>query len=166
MQSATRNILLAVLFAGLSMSCWAGQFVMAPTTTVMPYDAMADAKALASLHSDARVMQISGVSMLPYFGEGALVVVKPIDTNKLRAGMIVVYTNRFGEKVAHRLIAQDSNGWVAKGFNNDAADSTPVTAVNLLGVVYATFHTIAVETDARMAMQEQVIETALAAPAK
>ncbi len=86
------------------------------------------------------VMRIEGVSMLPYFGEGSVLVVKKINAARLHEGMVVVYTNRFGETVAHRLVARVDGGWQVKGWNNDRADTTVVTATNLLGVVYATFH--------------------------
>jgi signal peptidase I len=125
-------------------------------------DAVADAHMLASMHVNAKVMKISGVSMLPFFGEGTLVVVKPIDESKLRAGMVVVYRNQFGEQIAHRLVSRNEQGWTAKGFNNEQVDSTAVNASNLTGVVYATFHTDGIE----QAASSVGVEVALAAPAK
>jgi signal peptidase I len=111
-----------------------------PVSPISLETALADAQALAAQHANMSVMRIEGVSMLPYFGEGSVLVVKKINPARLREGMVVVYTNRFGETVAHRLVARVSGGWQVKGWNNDRADTTVVNPGNLLGVVYATFH--------------------------
>jgi signal peptidase I len=99
-----------------------------------------DAHALAANRTDLKVLRVEGHSMLPFFGPGAVLIVKTIPAEKLRTGMVVVYTNRFNETVAHRLVASTANGWTAAGYNNTEADSTPVNASNLVGVIYATFH--------------------------
>lgn len=126
-----------------------------------------DAHRLASRHPGMQVMRIEGKSMLPFFGEGSVVVIKKIDDAKLRAGMVVVYTNRFGETVAHRLVDTTPGGWIARGYNNAEADSTVINRTNLLGVVYATFHSNGVSqtrgTVASLAARTQV---AMAAPAR
>ena len=111
-------------------------------------------------------MRIAGESMLPYFGDGAVVVVKKIDAARLRVGMIAVFVNRFGEKIAHRVIAPVDGGWQVKGYSNDAADSTVVNNSNLLGVVYATFHSAGRAPVAIAAANLPAIETVYAAPAK
>ena len=167
MKSATRRVLsFAALFVALTA---AGQahVATAPASPVAIRDALTDAQALARTHAGARVMKIAGISMLPYFGEGALVVVTPIDEAKLRAGMLVVYRNRFGETIAHRLVARQDSGWQIKGYNNDQPDSTLVTGANLLGVVYATFYTSSPRVPAgQLAATMAPVETALAAPAR
>jgi signal peptidase I len=111
-----------------------------PISPISLETALADARALAARHANLTVMRIEGVSMLPYFGAGSVLVVKQINPARLREGMVVVYTNRFGETVAHRLVARVEGGWQVKGWNNDRADTTVVNPGNLLGVVYATFH--------------------------
>ena len=103
--------------------------------------------------------------MLPYFGDDAVVVVKKIDETKLHVGMIAVYVNRFGEKVAHRVIAPVAGGWQVKGYNNDQPDSTVVNRSNLLGVVYATFHSAGRAPVAVAMANLPAVETVLAAPA-
>src|SRR5579883_3103358 len=130
-------------------------------------DTLSDAAKIASRHSDMQVLRIEGKSMLPFFGEGSVVIVKKIAAESLQAGMVVVYQNRFGETVAHRLIAQTNDGWVAQGFNNNAADTTHVNASNLMGVVYATLHSDG-NTQATAALTSLMSQTgvALAAPAK
>ena len=97
MQSAPRQLLrLAALFVAL-VAVSQARVATAPAAPVAIRDAVADAQALAQTHVGATVMRIAGTSMLPYFGEGALIVVTPINEAKLRAGMLVVYRNRFGE---------------------------------------------------------------------
>ena len=167
MKSATRQILsLAALFVALTAVSQA-HVATAPASPVAIRDALTDAQALARTHVGAKVMKIAGTSMLPYFGDGALVVVTPIDEAKLRAGMLVVYQNRFGETIAHRLVARQDSGWQIKGYNNDQPDSTLVTGANLLGVVYATFYTSrpSVPTGQLVATTAPA-EIALAAPAR
>lgn len=103
--------------------------------------------------------------MLPYFGVGAVLVVKKIPFEKLRAGMVVVYNNRFNLMIAHCLISKDSAGWRATGYNNQAADSTLVSADNMVGVVYATFHTNARSANVALNSTEELPPVVLAAPA-
>lgn len=135
-----------------------------PVSQISLQTALADARALAAQHPNLRVMRIEGVSMLPYFGEGSVVVVKAIDSAKLRSGMVAVYKNRFGETVAHRLVARVDGGWQVKGWNNDRADTTVVSEANLLGVVYATFHSSGEAPE--VASMLRGVPVALAAPAR
>jgi hypothetical protein len=128
--------------------------------------AVADALAVAAHRADLSVLRVSGQSMLPYFDDEAVIVMKKIDAARLRIGMIAVYVNRFGEKVAHRVIGQVDGGWQVQGYNNDRPDSTVVKGDNLLGVVYATF-SAAERSPARMAAAfGPKLETVYAAQAK
>ncbi|CAM2848542.1 signal peptidase I [Rariglobus hedericola] len=111
-----------------------------PVSGVSLITALKDAHSLAANRSDLKVLRVEGTSMLPYFGTGAVLVVKTLAAEKLRSGMVVVYTNRFNEIIAHRLVSVTANGWTAAGYNNSSDDTTPVTSENLIGVVYATFH--------------------------
>jgi hypothetical protein len=128
--------------------------------------AVSDALAVAEHRPDLSVVRIEGQSMLPFFGDDAVIVVKKIDAARLRVGMIAVYVNRFGEKVAHRIIGRVAGGWQVKGYSNDRPDSTVVNAGNLLGVVYATFNSTAKAPVALAASSLPAIETVYAAPAK
>jgi signal peptidase I len=132
----------------------------------LAYDgALSDALAIANHRPELSVVRVSGHSMLPYFGDDAVIVVKKIDAVRLRVGMIAVYMNRFGEKVAHRVIAPVAGGWEVKGFNNQEADSTVVNASNLLGIVYATFNPVGRAPIAVAASNLPTVETVYAAPA-
>ncbi|HWA08857.1 MAG TPA: signal peptidase I [Opitutaceae bacterium] len=124
-------------------------------------DSLSDARALAAAHPGLKIMRVRGESMEPFFGDGAVVVVRTVSFLRLRPGEVVVYRNRFGEVIAHRLVAAESGGWRVKGEANDAPDSTRVTAGNLMGVVYATFNVAA-----PMSPALEAVDVALAAPAR
>ncbi len=128
--------------------------------------AVSDAREVAAHRLEMSVMRIAGRSMEPYCGDGAVVVVKKIDAAHLRIGMIAVYVNRFGEKVAHLVIAHVAGGWQVKGNNNDRADSTLVDADNLLGVIYATFTPAGQAPIAVAAANLPALETVYAGAAK
>ena len=101
--------------------------------------ALNDAHLLAARKGDT-VVRVEGASMLPYFGDGSVLVVRAMPVANLSAGMVVVYRNSLGELVAHRVERRAADGWVVRGANNAATDSTLVTAENLVGTVYATFY--------------------------
>lgn len=129
--------------------------------------ALHDARTLAERHPTARVMRIEGDSMLPFFGDGAVVVVRPMTADRVRPGMIVVYRNADNEQVAHRVTGASPDGWVVRGYNNEREDSTRVTDHNLAGVIYATFYSNPRATEANLlAALTNGVPVALAAPAK
>lgn len=161
MKAMLRALILLTAVFGVGMA--RAEFTTRPTTATSLDTVMADAMKLAELRPGSQVMRIEGKSMLPFFGEGSVVIVKKIDPAKLRAGMVVVYTNRFGETVAHRLVSATTEGWTAQGYNNTKADSTPVNAGNLIGVVYATFHSNGAH---EMASAATTVPSAMAAPAR
>lgn len=155
---------IAIALAGGSLA-WAKNEV--PVAPISLATALADARALAAHHANMTVMRIEGVSMLPYFGTGSVLVVKKINAARLREGMVVVYTNRFGDTVAHRLVARVDGGWQVKGWNNDRADTTVVNPSNLLGVVYATFHSSGPASVPALGVASlNSVQVAWAAPAK
>lgn len=170
MKTARPSLLLATLIAlgSVAVARPLETRRIAPVTPIAYTTAVEDARTLAARHDAASVMRISGDSMLPYFGDGSVVVVRPLAVERIREGMIVVYTNRDGEQVAHRVVGHSADGaWIARGYNNDRNDSTAVTADNLLGVVYATFHSNGdLTSDELLAGVEAGLPVALAAPAK
>ena len=113
--------------------------------------ALTDAHKLAVRHSEAQVVRVEGRSMLPFFGDGSVLVVTSLSAVQVKPGMVVVYQNRFGDTVAHRVIAPTlDGGWVVRGYNNAEADTTIVNEGNLMGVVYATFYSNGRSTDANL----------------
>ena len=164
MQAMLRALLILIAVFGAGMA--RAEFTARPLTAVSFGTVLEDAQRLAEARPGAQVMRIEGRSMLPFFGEGSVVVIKKIDPAKLRAGMVVVYTNRFGETVAHRLVATTEGGWIAQGYNNSKPDSTVVNGTNLQGVVYATFHSNGLVASGDLAELAKAIPAALAAPAR
>lgn len=112
-----------------------------PRSNVLFQAAVLDAMVVAMQKPDRRVVRMEGDSMLPFFGANSIAVIQRIAAARLRPGMIAVYSNFLGEKVAHRVIARNEAGWTVQGYNNSRADSTTVNEHNLIGVVYATFNT-------------------------
>jgi signal peptidase I len=164
--STLRSLLAAVLFSAVAPV--GGAAIAERPRTGESFDTtLADAHRIAAKRADLSVLKVEGRSMLPFFGEGSVLLVKKIDAAALRAGMVVAYKNRFGEMVAHRLIEAKADGWVAQGYNNTKADSTRVNAVNLLGVVYITLHSNGqTENAGAIASLVSQTTTVLAAPAK
>jgi signal peptidase I len=128
--------------------------------------ALSDALVVAAHRPAMSVVRVAGESMLPYFGDDTVIVIKKIDAARLRVGMIAVYVNRFGEKVAHRVIGAVDGGWQVKGYNNDRPDSTVVSSSNLLGIVYATFNSMGRTPVSIASADLPAVETVYAAPAK
>lgn len=165
--SPLSSVLLASVAFVLLASTSLATLVERPLSATPLAETLSDAHTVAAQHSDMQVLRIAGTSMLPFFGDGSVVIVKKISADALRAGMVVVYQNRFGETVAHRLVAPTAKGWTAQGYNNASADTTVVTDANLMGVVYATFHSNG-QTDRLPGLAALMGKTqvALAAPAK
>ncbi|ATC62787.1 signal peptidase I [Nibricoccus aquaticus] len=164
--STVRSLLAAVLFSAVATV--AGAAIAERPLTGESFDTtIADAYRIAAKRADLSVLKVEGRSMLPFFGEGSVLLVKKIDAAALKAGMVVAYKNRFGEMVAHRLIEAKADGWVAQGYNNSKADTTLVNADNLLGVVYITLHSNGLTENAgAIASLVSNTTTVLAAPAK
>lgn len=144
--AATRLFsLVRVFLAALALGTVARAEVVSGPAAVTPVCAVSleivlrDAGRLAE-RAGATVMRVEGTSMLPYFGDGSVLVVRATEFERLSAGGVVVYRNNLGELVAHRLESRSEAGWLVRGANNTANDSTLVTSENLVGAVYVTFH--------------------------
>jgi signal peptidase I len=163
----TAHLFRRLLLALASFACVASVTAAEnPRSGVSLAVALQDAKQIAATRADLRVLRVEGNSMLPFFGSGAVLVVKQMPAAKLRVGMVVVYTNRFNETVAHRVISSTEGGWQVQGYNNTSADSTLVNDANLVGVVYATFHSNARADGSLVAAISGGTTVALAAPAR
>jgi hypothetical protein len=108
-----------------------------PTANVQKIQAWKDAEMLAARDPGRTALVGGGTSMNPVYGDNTMLVAVPIDFKDLQAGMYVVYLNRDNRRVAHRLVAKESNGWRAQGLNNPKEDNDLVTPENLIGVIYA-----------------------------
>lgn len=111
----------------------------APADAEVPFvQALADAREVTNLNSGWKVYVSQGESMRPQIDHNSLLLVAHTDFDQLSEGMLVVYKDAAGDLVSHRLIQRTSEGWVAKGLNNDREDPGLVTRDNLQGVVFGT----------------------------
>ncbi len=109
----------------------------APSTRVSRREVWHDAELLAGLEPGRDVLVGAGDSMAPVYGDGTILVIRPVSFNELHEGMTVVYLNSEGRRVAHRLVQHEERGWRARGLNNPEPDDELITPQNLLGQVYA-----------------------------
>jgi len=98
--------------------------------------ALVDARHVANLNTGWKIYLSRGDSMLPQIDHNSLLLVARADFDQLATGMLVIYRDRDGEFVSHRLITRTSEGWVAKGINNSQIDPGLVTRDNLQGMVF------------------------------
>jgi hypothetical protein len=109
----------------------------APSADVARRETWHDAELLAAREEGRDVLVGAGESMAPVYGDGTVLVVRPIAFDQLHEGMTVVYLNSQGRRIAHRLLRREEQGWRARGLNNATPDDELVTPQNLIGVVYA-----------------------------
>ena len=111
MSAATLRRLLAAVLFGVMVSVAGAAIAERPLTGESFDTTLADAHRIAAKRADLSVLKVEGRSMLPYFGEGSVLLVKTIDAASLREGMVVAYKNRFGEMVDGRgsAIGDDGN---------------------------------------------------------
>lgn len=106
-----------------------------PGSNVAFGDALKEARALIANESGWHVLKTEGVSMQPLFSSGALLVVQEGTVAEARLGMLVVYRDAAGDRVAHQVVAVEGNAVYAKGLRNFSQDPDPVTPQNILGYV-------------------------------
>ena len=100
---------------------------------------LAAAEAHAARDANSFALVGSGKSMEPMYVSGTAIVVHEQAYSTLRAGMPVVYRNSRGYYVAHMLVEEMRNGWVAIGVNNSEPDQELVTPRNFVGVIQAAY---------------------------
>ena len=107
-----------------------------PTPEVVPtFEAIKLAKKYVVDHPGTDFMVGSGNSMLPLYKDQTVVVTQKVAVPDLRTGMTAVFIGDQGRPVAHVLVRQTSEGWIAMGVGNERPDSTPVGSANLIGIV-------------------------------
>jgi hypothetical protein len=129
------NCLLALSLA-LGILMPAAAKATAPSSGVPFVQALADARKVVAQHPGWIVFTAKGQSMEPQFGGTSLLLASEANFDNLRPGMLVVYRDASGDRVAHRLMERTDAGWVVKGLNNDKADPGLVTKDNLQGVIF------------------------------
>lgn len=151
---------LAGVGAGLAAMLWAGgcaTATMRPVAAALPAPApsvMADspvpeevsprdtwvlAEAFAEAHGNCETMVGSGGSMLPLYRDRTVLVVQRRPLGELRRGMTVVFFGDSGRMVAHTLVAETPQGWIAQGLANAERDRTVVRERNYIGTVIKAF---------------------------
>ena len=132
---------LCLLCLALLSGCASTPLLRSPASAVPREQAMPLALATATAVGGT-VHEITGASMLPTLGSNVLAVCEPAPFATLRAGDLVLYRNRAGTLIAHRLhqyIPGDA-AWFALGDNNAHADTQTVSATNYAGRVWVVFY--------------------------
>jgi signal peptidase I len=106
---------------------------------VPPGSALAAAESAARQQPGCFAVGGKGSSMEPIYLDGTAVVVRVAGFDTLEAGAVVVYRNARGVAVAHMLVEQNSQGWLAWGVNNERMDQDLVTSDNLVGIITQAF---------------------------
>lgn len=141
MNTSIKTILPLFLTILTFCGCQTNKSEKAPHSTVGGYTGMNAAMAVNNNQKGRVTGRGTGDSMAPLLGDNTLIVTHPIKWEDLKPGMIVVYRDSRGKNITHKLSHQEKLHWVAVGINNEYVDEERVTPHNLVGVVYATFHT-------------------------
>ena len=82
---------------------------------------------------------IASGSMEPEYRINAAVLIKKVGFDSIEIGDVVAFKGIDNRTVFHRVIAEDEDGFITKGDNNEYADSIRVTNSNFIGIgVYKT----------------------------
>lgn len=131
-------ILAAVLVTGCSTP--RTDTSVAPRSSVSRENAVSLAQLAASTVGGQVFTVAASGSMKPTLDENSIVTIETVPFSDLRQGDIVIYRNRHGIPIIHRLYAQVNGGWCVLGDNNAAIDRESVTAGNIVGRVCAIFY--------------------------
>lgn len=96
-----------------------------------------DAQSILALNPGWTLLRCQGDSMKPYFGENDLIIIERNQFDSLDLGMIVVYRDNSGDRVAHQVIARVKENFRARGHGNALHDRILVSKSNYLGTVVA-----------------------------
>src|SRR5690554_1797470 len=81
-----------------------------------------------ALKNNYEIKSASGDSMFPRYPERSILVLEPVPFNELEKGLGVVFLDKNGGVIHHRLSYKNNRGyWVARGDNNDFFDADQVT---------------------------------------
>jgi len=105
---------------------------------VTPERALEDAQRILTHFSDWTLYRVEGVSMAPRFESTHLLLVKPVNRDMLKPGMIALFHDDEGDLIAHTVISVDDAGIVSRGLNNRVHDPRPISSDAIIGVVVGT----------------------------
>lgn len=81
-----------------------------------------------------QVLAVNSGSMVPAFGAGSAVLVKPVDPAEINPGDIITYA--LGDSlITHRVVAREGEGFVTRGDANDSPDPGVVDPGDVVGKV-------------------------------
>ncbi len=103
-----------------------------------------DLQSVVNRNPDLRIFAATGRSMAPFFDEYSLLLVRPVEIDTLKPGMIVVFRDNEGDLVGHRLVRDGYGNLRTRGHANSRLDEEPLSAERLVGAVVATFKTNAI----------------------
>ena len=82
---------------------------------------------------------IASGSMEPDYQINAAVLIKKVDFDSIKIGDVIAFKGIDNKTVFHRVVAEDTDGLITKGDNNEFADSIRVTRNNFIGIgIYKT----------------------------
>lgn len=113
----------------------------APSSSVPFETAVKEATWLTSLYPTWNIYRGEGRSMYPHYGSHSLLIVNEAEISAVKAGMIVLFVDAEGDRVAHLVERTDAGELRTRGANNKSVDPAPVTADNFIGVVIGVMHT-------------------------
>lgn len=106
---------------------------------------LSSAVALQSFRPGTILARTSGVSMEPAYHDGWILLIMPTKWEDLQVGQVIAYKNSRGVLIVHRLTHSYGDSWLVQGDNNAEPDYEKVTAKNLVGVVYSSLPSSALE---------------------
>jgi len=90
------------------------------------------------LAGDTHYLTVHSGSMEPALPVGSVVVIKPVDPNKLQKDEIICFKLSNPQSITHRIIDITDEGFVTKGDANEDPDSFVVQKKNIIGKVVFT----------------------------
>jgi hypothetical protein len=137
----------------------------APVPALVPHGKeLAAAEAHAARDANSFALIGAGKSMEPMYVSGTAIVVHEQSFKTLHVGMPVVYRNSRGYYVAHMLVEEMRDGWLAIGINNAEPDQELVTSSNFVGVIQAAYAAadtpFRADVAARVAMKDGIDRSA------
>jgi hypothetical protein len=102
---------------------------------VGPLEAYPLAEKFVAEHPGTDFVVGSGESMQPLYRDHTVLITKRIPISELKPGMTVVYVGASGFSVAHVLVRNTPDGWIAMGVGNARSDAQRVRDDNYVAVV-------------------------------
>lgn len=113
----------------------------APSSSVPFEMAVKEAAWLTGLYPTWNIYRGEGESMHPHYGGHSLLIVNETNISAVKSGMIVLFEDAEGDRVAHLVERSEAGELWTRGANNPSTDPATVTAENFIGVIVGVMHT-------------------------